>query len=358
MKNAIVFAISAHGFGHLGQSVPVIEALRQRYPDVPVVVLSSYTRERVAEFVPPDVHIHSAPEHVTVAMRDALTVDSETTRERFLCWHRDYAQHQQIFVDCLRKIQPRMVLSNVDFTWISAAQTLSLPTLVFCSLNWADILDGFYPGSDMEMRQVTTDIRKIYNSAGRFLRVSPGMGMPGLSNLSTVDVLARSGRRYDLRIRLRVGNNIRRVALFSLGGIAQRHDLSGWDIPTDTHLIVPDNLLVDHPRISPMSALGLSHIDILASVDVLVTKPGYGSFCEAWRNQTAVIYMRRNLWPEETALIDWIQRHVPAIEMSCEEFTSGALATVLARLAARPATFDHLQTGENAIVNHIGQWLG
>ena len=206
------------------------------------------------------------------------------------------------------------------------------------------------------MREVSKSIRSVYNLANRFLRVTPGMGMPGLNNLASVEVLARRGRTVDLREYVGASKT-HRFVLLSLGGVAQDVDLSGWDIPEDTLLIVPDAQAVEHPRVCAISSLGLDHIDVLASVDILLTKPGYGSFCEAWKNRTSVIYLRRNLWPEETALIDWIQRHIPAQEMSREEFTNGALSQVLQRLAERPATFDQLETGENAVINHISQWL-
>lgn len=356
MNRPIVFAVSAHGFGHLGQCVPVIEALRRRFPGIPVTVVCSHSGERVAEFMPADISIAAAPSHVMIAMRDALTVDTSTTRQNFLDWHRDYDQRVAEFVNCLNALQPRLVVTNVDYSWISAARSLSLPVIGFCSLNWADILEGIYPETDHAMREVTEQIRRVYNTANRFLRVSPGMGMPGLHNLASVEVLARRGQAVDLRHYVS-DSKVQRFVLLSLGGVAQDIDLSGWDIPVDTQLIVPDTLAVAHPRICAISSLGLDHIDVLASVDVLLTKPGYGSFCEAWRNQTALVYLRRNLWPEETVLIDWIQRHVPAQEMSREEFTKGALGSVLDRLAARPATFHQLETGENAVINHISQWL-
>ncbi len=356
MDRPIVFAVSAHGFGHLGQCVPVIDALRERFPRIPVTVVSSHPPERVAEFMPGGVSIHSAPPHVTIAMRDALTVETEVTRRAFLDWHKSYEAHSAEFANYLNTLQPRLVVTNVDYSWISAARSLNVPAIGFCSLNWADILDGIYPATDVAMRDVSGSIRSVYNLANRFLRVTPGMGMPGLSNLASVEVLARRGRAVDLREYVG-GSRTHRFVLLSLGGVAQDVDLSGWEIPEDTLLIVPDAQAVRHPRVCAISKLGLDHIDVLASVDILLTKPGYGSFCEAWKNRTSVIYLRRNLWPEETALIDWIQRHIPAQEMSREEFTHGALSQVLQRLAERPATFNQLETGEKAVINHISQWL-
>lgn len=355
MSGPLVFAVSAHGFGHLGQTVPVLEALRERFPSRELIVFSSIPQKQLQTFLPEGVSIVTAPEHVTIAMHDALTVDYPQTRERFVRWHRQYATHVQEYRELLASLRPKVLLTNVDYTVISAACSLDVPVLAFCSLNWSDILDAFVDG-DAEMRSVCESICEIYNSADKFLRITPAMEMPELTNRHTIDVLARSGKTHNLHRRLHLPASTRLV-LLSLGGIEQAIDLSDWDIPDKTHVIVPDNVDDSRPDVTRMSALSLPYIDILASVDVLVTKPGYGSFCEAWRNSTSLIYVRRERWPEEAVLIDWIKRHCPAQELSCEDFAHGRLAAALKQLDEQSAGFALADTGEYQLINHLSGYL-
>ena len=55
--------------------------------------------------------------------------------------------------------------------------------------------------------------------------------------------------------------------------------------------------------------LNMCFSDILASVDVLLTKPGYGAFTEAACNGIPVLYVRRDDWPEQPYLVDWLEQY-------------------------------------------------
>jgi hypothetical protein len=47
-------------------------------------------------------------------------------------------------------------------------------------------------------------------------------------------------------------------------------------------------------------------IDLLRSVDAVIAKPGYGTFAEAACNATPLLYVRRQEWPEQDCLIEWL----------------------------------------------------
>jgi hypothetical protein len=362
----IAVAISAHGYGHLGQCVPVVRALQRRFPARRVVVLSEIPPAVLRDFLDESVELVPAPAHVSILMKDALRVDLEATSQAFLDWQNRYDEKVAAFASVLRSIEPALLLSNVDHTPLSAARSLGIPAFAMCSLNWADILESLFfddanenLGADAEaLTKVCHNIRAVYNSAEAFLRVSPGMGMQSLTNLHRVDVLAREGERYDLHKKLGVPEH-HRLVLLSLGGIAQHLPLDRWTLPDDTHWIVPDNACVpaDRSRMTPFNELNMKFIDVMTSVDILLTKPGYGSFCEAWRNQTSVLYVRRPRWAEEAALVDWIQRHAPAQEVSLEAFENGNINDAMMALLQRPATFSSLACGESEVLNHLAPYL-
>ncbi|MBB3047566.1 hypothetical protein FHR99_001832 [Litorivivens lipolytica] len=360
MLRPIVIAISAHGFGHLGQCVPVVRAIQRRFPGRRVVVISEIMPDVLRDFLGEEVELCDAPAQVSILMKDALRVDLAATRKAFLDWHSDYDEHRKRYASILREINPELLLSNVDHTPISAARSLGIPAFAMCSLNWADILDALYSDEteDSAMSAVCEEIREVYNNAEAFLRVTPGMGMKKLDNLHQVDVLAREGERFDLHRRLGVPDD-HRFVLLSLGGITQTLDLNRWVLPEKTHWVVPDSAKITEgeANITPFGQLNMKFIDVLASVDILLTKPGYGSFCEAWRNQTSVLYVRRPRWAEEAALIDWIQRHTPSQEVSLEDFENGNINAAMSALLQRPATFSSLPCGETEVVNHLSTCL-
>ena len=84
--------------------------------------------------------------------------------------------------------------------------------------------------------------------------------------------------------------------------------------------------------------LGIAFPDLLRSVDLVLTKPGYGTFVEAACNGTAVLYLRRDNWPEQDCLIEWLQENARCREVNEAELASGELPGLLDTLwrQARP----------------------
>ncbi len=61
--------------------------------------------------------------------------------------------------------------------------------------------------------------------------------------------------------------------------------------------------------------------ELLASADLVITKPGYGTFVEAACHGVPVLYLERPDWPEAPALCDWLEA-----QGAGERLSSGAQA--------------------------------
>ena len=62
----------------------------------------------------------------------------------------------------------------------------------------------------------------------------------------------------------------------------------------------------------------------------------YGTFTEAACNGTATLYVRRDDWPEQDCLIDWLEKHARCAEVGEAELKSGTLQPGLERLWQQP----------------------
>lgn len=355
MSKTLLLAISAHGLGHLGQTVPLLTALKADDPSHKILLFSSLPDDVVQTFIPDGVEYIAAPEHVTIAMQGPLRVDLEETKERFTHWHNHYAGYCQSYCDILSELEPDLVISNVDYTVLSAANKLGVPAFGMCSLNWADIIRPMM-GDDADMLVICDDITDVYRNAEKFIRITPGMDMVDFDNRVCVGPLARSGTWHSLHDKLDLPGSTR-MLMFSLGGIEQQLDVAHWTLPENTHCIVPDHVDTASTQFTRISETGLRYIDALASVDVLLTKPGYGNFCEAWKNHTAVIYLRRDYWPEEPALLDWIHRQCPVVEMAPADFAVGNLCRALSDLNDLTMPFAKGATGEQEIMAILRPYL-
>ena len=97
--------------------------------------------------------------------------------------------------------------------------------------------------------------------------------------------------------------------------------------------------LIDSPvppgysRIHSIKTFPFSFKTLLASVDLIMTKPGYGTIVEAVALQQPVLYVRRYNFVDEQPLVDYLHRYGRGMELSLDDFVKGqweaALRTVL-----------------------------
>ncbi|MEK7726690.1 MAG: hypothetical protein AAB311_05870, partial [Nitrospirota bacterium] len=58
----------------------------------------------------------------------------------------------------------------------------------------------------------------------------------------------------------------------------------------------------------------------LSSVDVIMTKPGYGTTIEAVEVQTPIVYVRRYNFADEDSLVTYLHRYGRGVELSRADF--------------------------------------
>ena len=63
--------------------------------------------------------------------------------------------------------------------------------------------------------------------------------------------------------------------------------------------------------------------DVLASVDAVVSKPGYGTAVGAAARGIPLLYVRRGQFPDEDPICRWLSRNARAREIDADTFASG-----------------------------------
>ena len=114
-----------------------------------------------------------------------------------------------------------------------------------------------------------------------------------------------------------------------MGGIAMRIPVEKWPQLNNVYWIIASEWSIERPDVIELESLSMSLPDVLRSCDGLITKPAYGMFVEAVCNNIPVIYVRRQDWPEESYLIEWLNTHGTGIEVSRSDFDSGRLEQAL-----------------------------
>lgn len=344
--------ISSHGYGHLAQTAPVLNQLAKQRPDVRLTLRSGLPPEKLKQRIhTPFEHISSASDF-GYAMIDALTIDPAATATRYREAHADFAGRVAADAALLRDRQVDVVFANVSYFPLAAAARMGIPAVALCSLNWADLYAHYF-GADT----IHAEMLAAYRTA-TFLRTTPGMPMPLLERKETIGPLAARGadRRAELCRKLGAGETAR-IVVIALGGIPSRLPVEHWPALPDTHWLVPEVWQVQRADMHAFEPWDFPFADLLRSVDAVVTKPGYGTFTEAACNGAAVIYQRRDDWPEQDCLIEWLPKHARYAEVSATNLIAGnlgqALESCLQRAVPPAPTFD----GADMAARHLAALL-
>jgi UDP:flavonoid glycosyltransferase YjiC (YdhE family) len=350
-------ALSAHGYGHAGQVAPLVAELRARHPGLRLTVETALPRELLERrFVPPPFEHVARPADVGMVMHDALAVDVVASCAAYRDAHRERGRWLEEATAVLRRAAPDLLLADVPYLPLVAAARAAVPAVALCSLHWAAIHAAYCdaPG-DADVRRAMLD---AYRGAERFYRPAPAMAMPELPNVVDVGPLATLGRERRERLRRALGvDSGERVVLVALGGVPTRLPLAAWPRLPGVHWLVQADWGARRDDIHPFEPLGLPFVDLLASSDALLAKPGYGLFAEAACHGVPVLALPREDWPESAALLAWLQAHGRCVEVDRAQADAGDLGEALARAWALPTPPRPVPDGAATVSDDLARWL-
>jgi hypothetical protein len=332
----LLAAISAHGYGHLAQTAPVLNALRAQLPGLQLTVRCGLPREVLARRIAgPFVHQPVADDFGMV-MRDALEVDVAASAARYAAFHADWERRVETVARELEQAAPDLLLADIPYLTLAAAARAGIPAVAMCCLHWADIY-GYYCHALPEAEGIRAQMLAAYNSAALFLRTEPAMPMPGLGNRHDIGPLALTGSTRREEINARCGlTAAERLVLVVMGGIALRPSLERWPLTPGLRYVMQRDWQAARADTLLLEDLALPFSDVLASCDAVVTKPGYGTFAEAACAGVPLLYVPRVDWPEEPWLVQWLERQVPCAALPRSELDAGAFLPRLQGLWQRP----------------------
>ena len=340
MKHLFV-DISAHGFGHLAQTAPLLNLLADCRP-LRLTIRSGLSQTQLARRIrAPFTHFHAASDF-GFAMRDALNVDLEASAERYRDAYADWPQRVANEAGLLGQLAPDLVFSNVSPLPLAGATAARIPAVAMCSLNWADLFAHYYAG-EAWAAPIHAAMQAAYAGANCFLRLTPGMPMDTLSNARTLDPVSFYAHTPPTVTRSEAAQRLdlpqdRRWLLLALGGIAHRLPVEDWPELPGTQLLVPaDWNTVPRHDITPYHDGLLPFSDLLPVVDAVLGKPGYGTFVEAACCGLPVLYLQRPDWPEAACLEHWLHQNTRASAIPPNAGLSGDFAATLETLLRSPA---------------------
>jgi len=349
--------ISAHGYGHIAQTAPVLNLLAQRQPELRITVRSHASTEYLKQrILYPFEHVHVALDF-GMTMFDAVSVDVQRSLAAYADYHAHWEQKVDVAAEALRALKPDLLLANVPYLSLAAAKVAGIPSVAMCCLNWADIYRHYAP-EDVGAAAIHAQMLDAYHSAEIFFKFRPAMPMNELRNGRDISCVAQTGIPCRQQVRECIGAaDDEKLVLVAMGGIEYRLPMENWPTTPGVRWLVPEAWDIERDDVTAFESLGMDFRDVLASCDAVLTKPGYGIFAEAACAGIPVMYISRGDWPEAPYLVDWLQRHGVAIEVHAELLQDGEIGRTLEMLWRKSQPIPPNNTGALEVVETLCKML-
>jgi hypothetical protein len=318
-------SISGHGYGHAAQVVPVLNALGRLVPNLQAILRTTVP----ASFFEPRLDI---PWHLSIAQQDVgciqdgpLTIDVPGTWAAHRTLHADWKTKVEAESALIRDAVPACVLSDISHLGIAAGAGTGLPTIGLCSLSWDLVLEPFVDPATDGHRTILQQIREAYAKADCFLRVAPGLKVTAFRKVRDIGPIAEPTEPQSIKLRDAIGAEASdRVILVGFGGIPLRElPFERMETMRPLRFIVDGQVPRELTRTTSLAAAGLPFKQVLASVDMVLTKPGYGTIVEAAALGIPVVYVRRYNFADEQSLVDYLHQYGRGAELSLVDFRRG-----------------------------------
>ena len=368
-----VFYISGHGFGHASRQIEIINALRAIRPDLRIVVRTSAPRWLFDLTVTrPFSFAHGEPDTGVVQI-DSLQVDAAASIDRAWDFHRTLDARAKAEARLLESHDATLVAGDIPPLAFAAAATAGVPGVAIGNFTWDWIYEHYH-----EQVAATPDllpvIRNAYATADRAWRLPMAGGFASFPRIVDAPLVARHARRAPAETRRALALPADRpLVLVSFG----RYGLGAIDWATVTQ---PDDLGVVVTRdpvdtgptlpganghaapfevdVAAMLDQGFRYEDLVAAVDVVLTKPGYGIIAECAANDTALVYASRGDFAEYAVLVEAMPGLLRCAYIEQRDLFAGRWAPVVRQVldqpppTARPAT-----DGAQVVARGLAEYL-
>jgi len=355
---SVFFYISGHGFGHASREIEVINALTARIPAHQIVVRTSAARWLFDRTVRGAFTCIPGDCDTGVIQIDSLRLDARETIARADSFYRELPALIERELSYLGRHDARFIVADAPPLACAAARAAGVPAAVLSNFTW-DWIYSAYGDQLTAAPRVIPLIREAYRGASEAWRLPMHGGFDMFDHIIDVPFIARHAQytRDTVRERLELPAD-GRLALSSFGG----YGVSDFD-PRTLDCLDEWTVIITGRGEPPPRARGILHLDerriyaegfryedLVAAVDVVVTKPGFGIVAECLANKTAMLYTSRGRFAEYDVMVAELPRFLKCAFVPQPDMLAGRWREPLRRLMNRPEPLEHPPTDGAEVV--------
>jgi L-arabinokinase len=336
---AIAFYISGHGFGHASREVEILNALG---PGHDIVIRSAVVPGLLARTLRIAYRLLPGVCDTGIVQSSSIAHDDGATVAAARAFYATYAERLEDEVTRLAPLGIRLVVSDIPPLAMSVADRLGVPSVAVANFTW-DWIYETHPGFVDGAPGVIEAIRSAYGRAALALELPFAAGFDLFPRVRPIPLVARRPTQSRRVTRSHFGLPANgRIALLSFGGYGMPTlDLAALDCQPEWTIVTTDrSTQTPSPAaiVLPEEAFTgqVRYEDLVAAVDVIVTKPGYGIIAECISAGTPMLYTSRGVFREYDLLVAAMPRVLRCRFISPEDLFAGRWRDALDEVVSLP----------------------
>lgn len=353
----IAYYITAHGYGHGTRSCDVLRALHRIYPELPVIVTTDLPREFLNSRLAGcnNLTFRSGAFDIGLVQKDSLQSDLFQTLEKLEAL---YAREEELIEQEQRfsaENDVAVVVADIPAIPLAAAQRADIPNIAIGNFSWDWIYED-YAKDNPRWNFFAEKFRAVYAKTDLLLRLPFAPPMEQFPNRKDIPLLASPGTPcrekirnsiFDIRASDFLPDPGRPWVLLSFTSLDLNfHALENIRALSDRYeFFCVEPLQFENSCIHSISRNAVAFADILASCDLVISKPGFGLVSECIVNRKPLIYADRGDFAEYPYLIEGIEKYLRNVHIPMSHLYAGKLSQGLEKINSAPEPAEQLASG-------------
>jgi len=343
----LAYYVTAHGYGHAVRSCDIIRALNELHPGLSITVVCDLAEDFFRNRLSGTSNSYR-PGSLDAAMvqLDSVRVDvgaSLLKAEHLLERRAEMIAREAEF---LKEGGFGLAIADIPAIPLEAAASLELPAIAVGNFSWDWIYSDF-ARKEPRWGPVVKAFAEGYSRADLLLRLPFAGDMSAFSRIEDLPLLASPGRPRRREIAELAGCPSKATwVLLSFTTLKWSEEaLDRVERVTDCCFFTVLPLAWKRRNIYSINRDSVPFADLVASVDAVISKPGYGIVSECVVNQTPLIYVDRSDFLEYDVLEAAVRRYLKHVHIPAGNLYRGDLRAALDALDSAPGPRDTLASG-------------
>lgn len=357
-RPTLYVAITNHGFGHVTRTAAVIADLQQQLPDLLPIFVTGAPRWLLDAYLPGEFIHRPRNLDLGVVQSDSLTMNLGATLDQ---WQHIQAQAPALIaaeVDFISQNEVSLILADIPCLATAIAQKAGIPCWMASNFGW----DFIYQAWGDPFQALSDWIAEHFSHCDRLFRLPFAEPMAAFPIIEDIG-LTGSRPRFnlsELTEELNVDHPQEKTVLLTFGGLGLEQ------IPYQNLAFFPDwqfitfdrNAPDDLPNLLKLCGRTYRPVDVMPLCGRIVSKPGYGTFSEAFRLGLPICSLTRDDFAEGRLLLEGLQAHGYHQILTPAEFYDGDWAFL--KVDPQPPQTNQvlLSDGNQTIVAAIKDFFG